>query len=389
MNLSNRMGKLSGEGAFEVLVRAQALERQGRSIIHLEIGQPNFATPDHIVDAAIKALHEGKTKYVAPLGIPELRAAIAEDFRKTRGIRIAMDNVLVTPSPKTAIFVAMQATLEPGDEVIYPNPGFPTYEILIRYFGGTPKPVPLLEERGFSFDLNAFEKLLSPKTKMVILNSPSNPTGGVMPHEDFVAIALLLSRYPSCWILSDEIYAKILYDNIQHESIMGLPNMAQRTLVIDGCSKAYAMTGWRLGHLIFPSEFRDPMNYLATHMFSCTSSFSQYAALAAYEGTQEPLHHMVGEFQKRRDCIIPLLNEIPGMRCHMPQGAFYAFPNVQSFHKPSAELAQFLLDTAGVALLGGTAFGEYGEGYLRLSYANSLENIEEGIRRIKSALAKP
>ena len=380
MKLANAMSRIGTETAFEVLVRARALEARGRSVIHLEIGEPDFETPRHIIEAAKQALDEGWTHYGPTQGLPELREAIAETVSRTRGIAVKPERVCVVPGGKPIIFFPMLALLEPGDEVIYPNPAFPIYESMINYCGATPIPLPLLEERGFSFDLNLFRDCLSARTKLVILNSPANPTGGVTPAEDIEAIAGLL-RERDVIVLSDEIYSRMSYGRAP-VSIASLPGMLDKTIILDGFSKTYAMTGWRIGYGVLPEFLVDAVNKLMVNSNSCTAGFTQRAALAALVGPQEPSEAMFAEFRRRREVFIQALNGVPGLRCAMPEGAFYAFPNIAGTGWKSKPLADALLERAGVACLSGTAFGAYGEGYVRFSYANSTENLMEAVQRI-------
>ena len=384
MKLANAMSRIGTETAFEVLVRARALEARGRSIIHLEIGEPDFKTPRHIIEAAKQALDEGWTHYGPTQGLPELREAIAETVSRTRGIAVKPERVCVVPGGKPIIFFPMLALLEPGDEVIYPNPAFPIYESMINYCGATPIPLPLLEERGFSFDLNLFRDCLSARTKMVILNSPANPTGGVTRAEDIEAIADLL-RERDVIVLSDEIYSRMSYGRAP-VSIATLPGMLDKTIILDGFSKTYAMTGWRIGYGVLPEFLVDAVNKLMVNSNSCTAGFTQRAALAALLGSQEPSEAMFAEFRRRRDVFVAALNQVPGLRCAMPEGAFYAFPNITGTGWKSKALADALLERAGVACLSGTAFGAYGEGYVRFSYANSTENLMEAVGRIERFL---
>ena len=381
MKLAERMGRLLLESAFDVLVRARALEAKGRSVIHLEIGEPDFPTPPHIVEAAKKALDEGWTHYGPPQGYPELREAIAAHVSRTRGIPVEPRHVSVVPGGKPIIFFPMLALLEPGDEVIYPNPGFPIYESMIRFCGATPVPMPLEESRGFSFDLDRFASLLNDRTKMVVLNSPQNPTGGVIPPEDLKAIASLL-RERDVIVLSDEIYSEIYYGE-PPVSITQFPGMLEKTIILDGFSKTYAMTGWRMGYGVMPEWLVDAVNKLMVNSNSCTASFTQRAGIAALTGPRQCVDEMVAEFRRRRDIVVEGLNQIPGFRCPVPGGAFYAFPNVTGTGMGSKELADFLLYEAGVAGLNGGSFGQYGEGYIRFSYANSQENLREAIARIQ------
>jgi aspartate aminotransferase len=381
MKLAERMSRIGVESAFEVLVRARALEAQGRSVIHLEIGEPDFPTPAHIIEAAKQALDEGWTHYGPTQGLPELREAIASEIRRTRGVDVGPQHVSVVPGGKPILFFPMMALLEPGDEVIYPNPGFPIYESMIRFTGATPVPMPLEEERGFSFDLNLFRDRLSDRTKMVILNSPQNPTGGVIPAEDLKAIADML-RDRDVIVLSDEIYSRIYYGE-PPVSISSFPGMLEKTIILDGFSKTYAMTGWRMGYGVMPEWLVDAVNKLMVNSNSCTASFTQRAGIAALTGPQDCVTTMVAEFHRRRDVICRGLNEVPGFRCAVPGGAFYAFANVCDTGMNSRELADFLLYEAGVSCLTGDCFGKYGDGYIRFSYANSLENLTEAVARIK------
>lgn len=385
MQLAAAMSRLGTETAFEVLLRARALEAQGRSIIHLEIGEPDFNTPSHIREAAKQALDEGWTHYGPSQGLPELREAIAAYMTRTRGIAADPAHVCVVPGGKPIIFFPMLALLNPGDEVIYPNPSFPIYESMIRFTGATPVPIPLVESRGFSFDLDLFKSRLSSKTRMVILNSPANPTGGIMPEEDIAEIAALLAERDVV-VLSDEIYSRMTYGR-PHVSIAAYPGMKEKTIILDGFSKTYAMTGWRIGYGLMPPALVEPVNKLMVNSNSCTASFTQRAAIAALNGPQDEAEAMIAEFRRRRDVFIDRINKIPGFRCPMPEGAFYAFPNIEATGWKSKPLADALLDRAGVACLSGTAFGEYGEGYLRFSYANSEERLLEAADRISRFFA--
>ncbi|HTP30947.1 MAG TPA: pyridoxal phosphate-dependent aminotransferase [Candidatus Acidoferrales bacterium] len=381
MKLAERMSRIGVESAFDVLVRARALEAQGKNVIHLEIGEPDFPTPAHIVEAAKKALDEGWTHYGPTQGMPELREAIAAHVSRTRGISVGAQQVSVVPGGKPIIFFPMLALLEPGDEVIYPNPGFPIYESMIRFSGAKPVPLPLEESRGFSFDLNLFESLLTDRTKMVVLNSPQNPTGGVIPREDLRTIADLL-RDRDVIVLSDEIYSEIYYGE-PPVSITQFPGMLEKTIILDGFSKTFAMTGWRMGYGVMPDWLVTAVNKLMVNSNSCTASFTQRAGIAALTGPRDEVNAMVAEFQRRRDAIVAGLNGIPGFRCALPGGAFYAFANVTATGMKSKELADFLLYETGVAGLDGGCFGEYGNGYIRFSYANSYENLMEAVARIQ------
>jgi len=374
------MSRLGTESAFEVLARARSLERQGKSIIHLEIGEPDFPTPPHVVEAGKRALDEGWTKYGPTGGLPELRDAIAAYVSRTRGIRVSSENVCVVPGGKPIMFFAMMALIDAGDEVIYPDPSFPIYESMIRFLGATPVPIPLLETRRFSFDLDVLASRLSDKTRLVILNSPANPTGGIIPKEDLKRMADLL-RPQDLIILSDEIYSRIWYES-EPSSITAFEGMLDKTIILDGFSKTYSMTGWRLGYGVMPTWLADAVNLLTVNSNSCTASFTQRAGIAALEGPQDSVTAMVGEFRRRRDAMVSALNDVPGFRCSVPAGAFYAFPNITGTGLTAQELADKLLNDAGVACLSGTAFGAHGAGHLRLSYANSLDNIREGVSRI-------
>jgi aspartate aminotransferase len=384
MQLAERMSRIGVESAFDVLVRARALEAKGKHVIHLEIGEPDFPTAPHIVEAAKRALDEGWTHYGPTQGYPELREAIARHISSTRGIQVGPERVCVVPGGKPIIFFPMLALLEPGDEVIYPNPGFPIYESMIRFLGATPVPMPLLEDRGFSFDLDMLRDKLSSRTKMLILNSPQNPTGGLIPAPDIEAIAEMV-RDRDLIVLSDEIYSRIVYDGTP-VSISRFPGMLEKTIILDGFSKTYAMTGWRMGYGVMAPWLVEAVNKLMVNSNSCTASFTQRAGLAAICGPQDGVTAMVAEFRRRRDAFCAALNEIPGFRCPIPGGAFYAFANVQGTGRSSKELADFLLESAGVACLNGGAFGEFGEGYIRFSYANSYENLMEAAERIRKAV---
>ena len=386
MKLAQRMDRILVESAFEVLVRARALEAKGRSVIHLEIGEPDFPTPAHIIEAAKKALDDGYTHYGPTQGLPELREAIAEHISGTRGIRVGPQHVCVTPGGKPIIFFPMLALLEPGDEVIYPDPGFPIYQSMIQVAGATPVPIPLLESNGFSLDLDMLCDRLTNKTKMLVLNSPQNPTGGVIPPEDIKAIAELV-RDRDLIVLSDEIYCRIVY-GAPPVSIASFPGMLEKTIILDGFSKTYAMTGWRMGYGVMPEWLVEAVNKLMVNSNSCTASFTQRAGVAALRGPQDDVARMVAEFRRRRDAFCAGMNRIPGVRCPVPGGAFYAIANIEGTGMDSKTAADMLLNEAGVACLNGAAFGRHGEGYLRFSYANSLENLLEAVKRIENALVK-
>ena len=386
MSFAKRTQTLSSEGAYQVLAKAQALEKTGRDIIHLEIGQPDFKTFPNISQAGIQAIQDGFTRYTPPIGMPALREVIAVDAGKQRGLEFHPDQVVVSPGAKPNLFFPTLALVEEGDEVIYPNPGFPSYEAMIRVAGGKPVPVPLLEENQFSFDLSVFDELISDKTRMIILNSPGNPTGGIIPRTDLEHIARAAIKH-DCWVLSDEIYTRIVYDDQQVDSIMGFPGMAERTIIMDGFSKTYAMTGWRLGYGIMPRELAVKVGLLLMHSVGSTAQFTQYAGIEALTGDQNQVDAVVAEYKKRRDLIVAGLNQLPGISCQNPKGAFYVFPNIKALGKTSQQAADWFPDEAGVALLPGSAFGKYGEGYLRLSYANSLENIQRALDRMGNLLS--
>ncbi|MGE5124638.1 MAG: pyridoxal phosphate-dependent aminotransferase [Acidobacteriaceae bacterium] len=385
MSFAQRTHHLKPEGAYQVLARAQALEASGHEIIHLEIGQPDYETFANIRQAGVKAIHEGLTRYTPPGGMDALRRVIAADAGRRRGMDILPEQVVVSPGAKPNLFFPVLALVEPGDEVIYPNPGFPTYEAMIRVAGGIPVPVPLLEANHFSFDLQAFEQLVNDRTRLIILNSPGNPTGGVIPLPDLVRIAAAAQQH-DCWVMSDEIYARIVYDHLSVPSIAALPGMFERTIIVDGFSKTYAMTGWRLGFGIMPTGLARAVELLLTHSVGCTAQFVQVAGIEALTGPQGQVDQVLQAYQHRRDVIVEELNSIPGITCQKPKGAFYVFPNIKSFGYTSVALANLLLDRAGVAVLPGSAFGDYGEGYLRLVYSNSIENIRRAVENIRQVL---
>jgi len=379
---TDRVTHLEAEGAYAVLARALELERQGREILHLELGQPDFRTPELVAQAGIAAIEEGLTRYTPPAGLMKFRELIAEDASKRRGVTITPDMVVVGPGSKPGLFFPTLALVAPGDEVIYPDPGFPTYHAMIRVAGGVPVPVTLREENQFSFDLDIFDSKISNKTKLIILNSPANPTGGVIPLEDLKHIAAQAQKY-NAWILADEIYTRLVYDGMESApSIASLDSMLERTVIADGFSKTYAMTGWRLGYTIAPAALSDRLELLVTHSVGCSAMFTQYAGMEAITGPQDFIREMVDEYQKRRDRLVEMVNRIPGVHAQKPQGAFYVFPNVKSFGIPSKEIARRLLDEEGVAVLAGTDFGPGGEGYIRLCYATSMEVIEQAMRKI-------
>jgi aspartate aminotransferase len=382
--LSSDLARLGTETAFEVLARARALEVEGRTIIHLEIGEPDFATPAHIVEAGVRALRDGHTHYCPAPGLPELREACAEHLSHHRGLEIDPSQVIVAPGAKPFLFYSVLATCDPGDEVIYPNPGFPIYESVIRWAGAEAVPLPLTEASGFAFSADDLADRLTPRTKLVILNSPANPTGGIVETELNAKIARVLAGH-DCWILSDEVYSEMLYDST-HDTIARHEDLLSRTVLVDGFSKTYAMTGWRLGYAHVPRPLVEPITRLLINSVSCTSPAVQLAGLAALAGPRDEVDTMLAEFRRRRDAVVTGLNTIPGISCVTPSGAFYAFPNITATGLSSKELADGLLEDAGVAVLAGTAFGSYGEGYLRLSYANSLENLQDALAGIRGFL---
>ncbi len=389
MKLAGRMGRLGTETAFSVLAKAKALEAEGRDIIHLEIGEPDFDTPAHVVEAGCRALRDGHTHYTPTAGIPELRAAIAADVGRSRGVEVGPEQVVVTPGGKPIMFFAILALVDEGDEVLLPNPAFPIYESMVDFAGGRPVFVPLRQENGFRFDLDEFRAGLGKRTKLVILNSPANPTGGVLTAEDIAGLAEVLRERPDVFVLSDEIYARLIYTD-SFASIASEPGLGpdERTIILDGFSKTYAMTGWRLGYGVMPVSLAEQVAKLQVNSNSCTSAATQHAGLAALGGPQEAVESMLAEFRARRDLIVAGLNELPGVECITPQGAFYAFPRVTGTGHSADVLADLLLDEAGVAALSGTAFGRHGEGHLRLSYANSRENIARALERMGEVLSR-
>jgi len=381
------MDKLGTETAFEVLAKAKALEKQGRNIIHLEIGEPDFDTPNNIKEAAVKALKAGYTHYVPAAGIPELRTAIAEYLSKSRGISVDPDEVVVTPGAKPIIFYSILACVEPGDEVMYPNPGFPIYESMVNFLGAKPVPMPLKEENDFAIDNDDTAKKITKKTKLIILNSPENPTGGVLTKDNLEVIADRIKGRDDVLVLTDEVYSQIIYEG-KHQSIASLPGMKEKTILLDGFSKTYAMTGWRLGYAAMRKDLAQRVAQLMINSNSCTCAFTQMAGAEALRGPQDESKRFVEEFRRRREVIVNGLNKINGITCKKPHGAFYVFPNVKSFRIQSKKLADQILQDAGVAVLSGTAFGAFGEGYLRLSFANSIENINKAMERISELVKK-
>ena len=374
------MSRLGTETAFEVLNKARALERQGKNIIHLEIGEPDFDTPGNVVEAAVDALHKGWTHYGPSAGLPELRQTIADYVSRTRSVKVTPEEVVVVPGGKPIIFFTMLALIDEGDEVIYPNPGFPIYESMIHYVGGRAIPIQLREDRDFSLDVNELAGLITDRTKLIILNSPQNPTGGVMERKDVEQLAKVIGDR-NILVLSDEIYSRLLFEG-EHFSIMSVPGMQERTILLDGFSKTYAMTGWRMGYGVMRPDLAAHITRLMTNSNSCTASFTQMAGIEALRGDQSSVDHMCSEFKRRRDVFVAGLNKIKGFSCRLPKGAFYVFPNITKTGWKSKPLADALLEQAGVAALSGTAFGEFGEGYLRFSVANSLENLQQALDRV-------
>ena len=380
LRLARRMARLGTETAFEVLVKARALEAKGRDIVHLEIGEPDFDTPHNIVDSAVDALHKGFTHYGPSAGLPQLKEAIAQYVSKTRWVNVSPDEVVVVPGGKPIIFFSILALVEESDEVIYPNPGFPIYESMINYIGAKAVPIRLREEMDFRLDVDELAGLINDRTKLIIINSPQNPTGGVLTKTDIDRIAKAI-RDRNIMVLSDEIYSRLIFEG-EHYSIMSIDGMKDRTILLDGFSKTYAMTGWRMGYGVMRADLATHISRLMTNSASCTASFTQVAGIEALRGPQDSVDKMCAEFKKRRDVMVAGLNKIKGFSCRVPHGAFYVFPNVSQTGWPSKKLADALLNDAGVAALSGTAFGDFGEGYLRFSVANSIKNIEKALERI-------
>jgi aspartate aminotransferase len=382
LHLASGMGRLGTESAFEVLARAKALEAQGKSIVSLSIGQPDFQTPGHIVEAAIKALRDGHHGYTPANGIPQVREAVAADLNKRHGVNVDPGNVLVVPGGKVTMFFAILMFGEPGAEIIYPNPGFPIYESAIKFTGATPVPMPLLEKNGFGFKAEDVLSLITPKTRLIIINSPANPTGGIVEKAEIDRLVAGLEKFPDVAIMSDEIYSEMLYDGKIHTSLLKYPQLADRLIMLDGWSKTYAMTGWRMGYSVWPKHLIDQATRLAINCHSCVNASAQWAGVAALTGPKDEVAKMMVAFDERRRFVVGELNKLPGVSCITPYGAFYAFPNISGTGFKSKELELKLLDEAGVASIAGTSFGKYGEGYIRISYANSIENIGEAMQRI-------
>ncbi len=381
----DRMGE---ENAFAVLARANALAAQGRDIINLGIGQPDFRTPENIVEAAIKALRDGQHGYTPATGILKLREAVAADLNRRFGVTVSPERVLITPGGKVAMYAAILMFGEPGVDILYPDPGFPIYRSMIEFTGARAIPVPIREQNGFAFSAEETLALITPETRLLIVNSPANPTGGVTPRAEIEKLVAGLARFPGVAILSDEIYDQMVYEGEEHVTLLGFPSIADRTILLNGWSKTYAMTGWRLGYSVWPDALYDKVRKLAVNSWSCVNAPAQFAALEALTGPQDPVHKMVAAFDARRKVIVERLNSIPGFSCATPLGAFYAFPNVKDLGIPAKKLAGQLLDEAGVALIGGPDFGVLAEGYLRFSYASSIENIERAIERIRAWLGR-
>jgi aspartate aminotransferase len=379
-----RTDALDKETSFEILAKAKAMEKEGREVVHLEIGEPDFETPDNIKRAGMRAIEQGFTHYGPSAGLAEARETIATFLTEDRGVKVGAEQIVITPGGKPIIFYSMLALLEPGDEVVYPSPGFPNYEMSIEFVGAKPVPVPLIEDKGFSIDLDHFATLVSDKTKLCVINSPHNPTGGMLSREVMQGILDLAQKH-DFYVMSDEIYSKIVYDG-EYESFYSLPGAAERTILLDGHSKTYAMTGWRLGYGAMPAPVARRVSLIAGNSNSCTATFTQMAGIEALTGPQDSVRAMVKEFRARRDIIVDGLNSLPGVKCYRPSGAFYVFPNIKGTGKTSKEMANLLLEDAGVAVLSGTTFGKYGEGYIRMSYANSPENIRKAIGNMAGVL---
>ena len=385
--LADRMNYLGTETAFEVMARANTLEAEGREIINLGIGQPDFKTPVHIVEAAVKALHDGHHGYTPANGIPRLREAVSADLFRRLQLNVPHEQILIVPGGKVTMFLAMMIYGEPGCEILYPNPGFPIYESAIRFSGAKPVPIRLREENGFAFSADEVLSQINTNTRLIILNSPANPTGGAVPKKEIDTLVQGLIKYPNVTIMSDEIYGQMLYDGRIHTSLLQYSELSDRLILLDGWSKTYAMTGWRLGYSVWPKNVIRHAEKLCVNIHSCVNASAQFAGIAALEGDQQPVNYMVSEFDLRRKVIIQELNQIPGFTCIEPGGAFYAFPNITDTGMTSQALQHKILEEAGVAVIAGTSFGDYGEGYLRFSYANSIENIQKAIKNITRCLA--
>ena len=386
LHLVQSFNRIGEENAFAVLARATELQRQGKDIINLGIGQPDFRTPEHIVEAAIKALRDGHHGYTPATGILPLREAVAADLHKRFNVNVDPELVMIMPGGKVTMFMAILMFGEPGVDILYPDPGFPIYRSMIEFTGANPIPVPIREENGFAFSADETLSLITPKTRLLILNSPANPTGGVTPKTEIDKLVAGLARFPDVAIMSDEIYAQMTYDGLAHQTLLAYPDIRDRLILLDGWSKTYAMTGWRMGYSIWPKKLYDAARKLAVNSFSCVNASAQYAGLAALTGPQDAVHQMVAEFNRRRKIVVEGLNALPNVSCAVPKGAFYAFPNISKTGWKAKKLASALLEETGVATIGGPDFGVYGEGYIRLSYANSAENIRRALDRMNQFL---
>src|SRR5580692_9402162 len=389
LHVNPAFSRIGEENAFAVLAKAAELQRQGRDIINLGIGQPDFSTPPHIVEAAVKALRDGQHGYTPATGVAPLREAVAADLKRRFNVEVSPDLVLIVPGGKVTMYMAIVMFGEPGAEILYPDPGFPIYRSMIEYTGATPVPIPMREENGFAFSAEEALALMTPQTRLVILNSPANPTGGVTPKEEIDKLVTGLARFPNAAILSDEIYGQLTYDGLAHQTLLAYPEIRDRLILLDGWSKTYAMTGWRLGYSVWPRPWRDVARKLAVNAYSCVNASAQFAGIAALKGPQDSVGAMRAEFDRRRKAVTAGLNQLPGVSAVTPKGAFYAFPNISRTGWKAKPLASALLQDAGVATIGGPDFGVHGEGYLRLSYANSLENIERALERIADYLSRP
>lgn len=387
LHLVQSFNRIGEENAFAVLARATELQRQGKDVINLGIGQPDFRTPEHIVEAAIKALRDGHHGYTPATGILPLRQAVAADLHKRFNVNVDPELVMIVPGGKVTMFMAILMFGEPGVEIMYPDPGFPIYRSMIEFTGATPVPVPIREENGFAFSAEETLSLITPKTRLLIVNSPANPTGGVTPKAEIDKLVAGLANFPDVAIMSDEIYAQMTYDGLQHQTLLAYPEIRDRLILLDGWSKTYAMTGWRMGYSVWPKMLYDAARKLAVNSFSCVNASAQYAGLAALTGPQDEVHKMVAEFDARRKIVVEGLNALPNVSCAVPKGAFYAFPNISKTGWKAKKLASALLEESGVATIGGPDFGVYGEGYIRLSYANSAENIRRALKRMEEFLS--
>ncbi len=388
LHVNSAFSRIGEENAFAVLARAGELQRQGRDIINLGIGQPDFSTPPHIVEAAVKALRDGQHGYTPATGVPVLREAVAADLKRRFNVEVSPDLVLIVPGGKVTMYMAIVMFGEPGADILYPDPGFPIYRSMIEYTGATPIPIPVREENSFAFSAEEVLSLITPKTRLIILNSPANPTGGVTPKAEIDRFVAGLDRWPDVAILSDEIYGQMTYDGLAHQTLLAYPEIRERLILLDGWSKTYAMTGWRLGFSVWPKPLYDNARKLAVNSYSCVNAPTQFAGLAALTGPQDAVRDMVAEFDRRRTVVVDGLNKLPGVRAATPKGAFYAFPNVAATGWKAKSLASALLEDAGVATIGGPDFGVYGEGFIRLSYANSTENIGRALERIGDFLSR-